>query len=111
MIEQRKKLIEGEGVCTSTLRSKKHGRKQLMQRRKQLVMDAMSTAIQVRQSFGSGLWNPINPYDLAEQLGVEVRFVDITSMEGMYCKAPKPHILLSSHRPLGRQAFNCSHEL
>jgi hypothetical protein len=77
--------------------------------RKQLVIEESAKAIKMRQSLGIGILAPICPYDLAEQLGVEVRFVDITSMEGMYFKTSNPHILLSSHRPPGRQAFNCSH--
>ena len=49
-------------------------------------------------------------FDLAEKLGVEVKFRSETSLEGMYFKNEKV-ILVSSHRPLGRQAFTCAHEL
>ena len=51
-------------------------------------------------------------YDLAERLGVEVRFVDIPSMEGMYLHSEDtPTILVSSLRPPGRRVFTCAHEL
>ena len=72
-------------------------------------------------------------YDVAERLGIEVRFVDIPSMEGMYVRAPsadaqpiilvsalrpagrsadaQPIILVSALRPAGRQAMTAAHEL
>ncbi len=43
--------------------------------------------------------------------GVEVRFLDLPSMEGMYSSASSPTIIISSLRPPGRQAFTCAHEL
>ncbi len=50
-------------------------------------------------------------YDFCERLGIEVRFVDIPSLEGMlYCNH-EPTIIVSSHRPAVRQAFTCAHEL
>ncbi len=58
-----------------------------------------------------GLWVPVCVYDLADEIGVDVRFLPYSSMEGMYCKNPDPIILVSSLRPAGRQAFNCAHEL
>ena len=82
-----------------------------MERRKKLVMDAMAAALKVRRTAGIKLWDPVCVYDLADRLEVEVRFVDIPSMEGMYCKNDLPTILVSSLRPSGRQAFNCAHEL
>jgi Zn-dependent peptidase ImmA (M78 family) len=82
-----------------------------MDRRKQLVMNAMAAALKVRRTAGITLWNPVCVYDLADQLEVEVRFVDIPSMEGMYCKNDLPAIFVSSLRPTGRQAFTCGHEL
>ncbi|HVB22014.1 MAG TPA: ImmA/IrrE family metallo-endopeptidase [Ktedonobacteraceae bacterium] len=84
---------------------------QQMERKRMLAMDAMSAALQLRQSEGFGLWVPVCPYDLAEKLNVEVRFIDLPSMEGMYSKDSKPIILISSLRPAGRQAFTCTHEL
>jgi Zn-dependent peptidase ImmA (M78 family) len=68
-------------------------------------------ALRVRLSAGVELWEPVCVFDLAENLGVEVRFVGIASMEGMYRSGEAPLILIASERPLGRKAFTCAHEL
>lgn len=65
----------------------------------------------MRKRAGYSLDESICIYDLAQKLGVEVRFLDIPSMEGVYCNSGKPHIILSSLRPPGRRAFTCAHEL
>src|SRR6266516_2401904 len=109
MIEQKGKAVAGMGI--STLRPENVERRQSMERRRSLVMDAADAALRVRQSAGLGIWTPMCIYDVAEELGLEVRFVDIASMEGMYCKTATPLILVSSLRPSGRQAFTCAHEL
>ena len=71
----------------------------------------MAAALRMRRRAGSPLDEAICVYDLAEQLGIEVRFADIPSMEGMYCPELGPAIVLSSLRPSGRRAFTCAHEL
>ena len=109
MIEQRNKLVARTN--SSTPSSRYIGRQHSMIGRKQLVLDASAEALKVRRSQGFGLWTPICVYDLAESMGIEVRFLDIPSMEGMYCKEPGPVIVVSSLRPSGRQAFTCAHEL
>ena len=65
----------------------------------------------MRQRAGYGLSDAICVYDLAQRLGIEVRFMDIPSMEGMYYSASDPYIIISSLRPPGRRAFTCAHEL
>jgi hypothetical protein len=55
--------------------------------------------------------SPLCPFDLAEQLGIEVRLTDIASLEGMYVEAERPLILVAADRPAGRQAYSCAHEL
>lgn len=82
-----------------------------MDRRRDLAFDAMAGAMQVRQEAGARLVDAIDIFDLAENRGVEVRFVDIPSMEGMYRKQSPPTILVSAHRPPGRQAFTVAHKL
>src|SRR6266487_5305298 len=109
MIEHKGKAVAGAGI--STLRPQNVERRQSMEQRRSLVMDAADAALRVRQSAGLGIWTPMCIYDVAEELGLEVRFVDISSMEGMYCKNAAPLILVSSLRPSGRQAFTCGHEL
>ncbi len=71
----------------------------------------MADALRMRQTAGFGTTEAICVYDLAERLGVEVRFVGIGSMEGVYLRASPPSILLTSLRPPGRRAFTCAHEL
>ena len=71
----------------------------------------MSAALRMRLSAGVALEEAICVYDLAERLGLEIRFADFPSMEGMYCRELGPTIILSSLRPSGRRAFTCAHEL
>ena len=71
----------------------------------------MAAALRVRRSADFPLEKAICVYDLAKRLGIEVRFADFPSMEGMYCKEAGPAIILSSLRPSGRRSFTCAHEL
>ena len=82
-----------------------------MRNRKAIARKAIADALSLRLSAERGLDKAICVYDLVRSLGVEVRFLDIPSMEGMYYKSPEPHIILSSLRPAGRRAFTCAHEL
>ncbi len=77
----------------------------------QATRRALRAALRVRRSAGVPPWEPVNVFDLAEHLGVEVRFVDIPSLEGVYWRSHSPTIFVSSQRPPGRQAFTCGHEL
>ena len=79
--------------------------------RKRLARIAMTEALRVRRKCGYSPWEPVCVYDLAERVGVEVRFLDIPSMEGIYLQCSNPQIMVSSLRPPGRQAFTCAHEL
>ena len=82
-----------------------------MRDRRAMVRRAMAAALRSRLSAGYGLDHAICVYDLAEKLGVEVRFLDLPSMEGMYSSESSPAIIVSSLRPPGRRAFTCAHEL
>lgn len=79
--------------------------------RRKLAQHATSSALRLRRDAGYSLQDAICVYDLAEKLGIEVRFFDVASMEGMYSNSPKPHVIISSLRPSGRQAFTCAHEV
>jgi hypothetical protein len=57
------------------------------------------------------LEDAVSPISSAESLDIEVRFVDVPSMEGIYLAGSNPTILLSSLRPSGRRYFTCAHEL
>lgn len=71
---------------------------------------ALRAAIELRTKLSISETAPICIYDVAEKLGVEVRFLEGDSFEGMYYK-DKEIILVPTMRPYGRQAFSCAHEL
>ena len=79
--------------------------------RKNIARKAVVDALRMRKRAGYSLDESICIYDLAQKLGVEVRFLDVPSMEGVYCNSGIPHIILSSLRPPGRRVFTCAHEL
>lgn len=68
-------------------------------------------ALRVRRNMGIGLKTPVCVFDLANEMGIEVRFVDAPSLEGIYSRWPEPVIIVSALRPAGRQAFTGGHEL
>lgn len=72
---------------------------------------AVRTALSLRHSARKTFAEPISIYDFVESLNIELRFIDIPSMEGMYSKTGGPVILINSLRPPGRKAFTCAHEL
>ncbi len=78
-----------------------------------IARTATRAAFQARRSLAIPRDMPVNAFDVAESLGVEVRFVDAPSLEGMFSREPHPLIVLPSraHRPLGRLAYTCAHEL
>jgi Zn-dependent peptidase ImmA (M78 family) len=75
-----------------------------------LTQSAMRAAVKARTKAGFDLVSPICVFELAERLGITVRFTDI-NMEGMYDRVPRPRIHLSSLRPLPRRVFTCGHEI
>jgi Zn-dependent peptidase ImmA (M78 family) len=79
-------------------------------KRKELALEALSKALDMRIKLGYEFHVPICIYDFVEKSGVEVWFVKIGSMEGMYVTKPGPKIMISSLRPAGRQSFTCAHE-
>lgn len=82
-----------------------------MTARQRLAKDALRMACRFRRDADIDLQAAICVPDLAERIGVEVRYLDVPSMEGMYSKHPRPTIVISSLRPAGRQAYTCGHEL
>jgi len=68
-------------------------------------------ALQTRKTFlNVEASNPVCPYNLAEAMGLDVRFIDIPSFEGMYL-ADDGVILIAADRPEGRKSFTCAHEI
>jgi hypothetical protein len=83
----------------------------MTQQQKDLARIALDAALSVRHSLNIKISEPICVYDAADRLGIEVRFIDIPSLEAMYQRTPDPIILISSLRSMGRQTFSCAHEI
>lgn len=81
-----------------------------MSEKQQLARQGLLAALQLRQSKEILPGDSLCVYDLAEACDAHVRFDDVNSMEGTYARAKKT-IMVSAHRPFGRKAFTCAHEL
>lgn len=70
-------------------------------------------AFEVRKRLGIPRNRSLNVFETCERLGIKVHFADCKSLEGAYIKAPRTSIFLptTEHRPTGRIAFTCAHEL
>jgi Zn-dependent peptidase ImmA (M78 family) len=75
-----------------------------------LFRKAIRGALATRTQGGVLATSPICVYDVADRLGIEVKFCPGNSFGGMYSK-PSTTILVPSMRPAGRQAFTCAHEI
>lgn len=75
--------------------------------------EAARRSLQLRRSLSIPREHPVNVFDIASTIGVEVQFLDLPSLEGMFYRGPDPRIILPSfaHRPRGRVAFSCAHEM
>jgi Zn-dependent peptidase ImmA (M78 family) len=78
--------------------------------RKHLARTAIHKALEARKSLGIALTEPVCAYTVADQLGLDVWFADIPSMEGIYSAGSRT-VIVSALRPPGRQAFTCAHEI
>ncbi|WP_446745600.1 ImmA/IrrE family metallo-endopeptidase [Silvibacterium acidisoli] len=78
--------------------------------RQRLALRASSAALKARKQGNIASGAPCNVFDLAIEMGIEVRFAPLPSAEGVYSPG-KPVIVVSSLRPQGRQSFTCAHEL
>lgn len=80
--------------------------------RSDLGRRALRAAIRARRQAGVAEDRPLCIFDFAEQNhDVEVWFIDVPSLEGMYQKDSPGRLLVSSHRTPGRQSMTCAHEL
>lgn len=75
-----------------------------------LARSALRGALEVRRRGKISKDAPLCVFDLAERLGLEVRYCAGSSFEGMYAKGSNV-ILVPSLRPPGRQAFTTAHEM
>jgi hypothetical protein len=81
------------------------------QARRTLVLRATTEAEKLRIKCNLSRSAPVDPIDIAEQSGCEVRFMSLPSLEGIYSPEPIATIILGSERPAGRRAYTCAHEL
>lgn len=79
--------------------------------RKSLAQAALLRALRLRTANGIGVDQAVDVIDFASRLGIEIRYVDLPSLEAMYVRGSRPAILISCHRPSGRQVFSCAHEI
>lgn len=75
-----------------------------------LARQGLRGALETRRRIPIAGSDPICVYDIAERLGIEVRFFGGNSFGGMYAKASRT-ILVPTLRPAGRRAFTCAHEI
>ncbi len=69
-------------------------------------------AIEFRVATGLSFENPCDIYEAISEYGIDLQFVDIPSLEGMYLEEPEARrICVSAHRPVGRQHYTAAHEL
>lgn len=68
-------------------------------------------AVATRRELGLAPEEPVDPVDAAHELGLEVRYLDLTSLEGVLVRSGSPTIILGSLRPSGRRNFTCAHEI
>lgn len=77
---------------------------------RELILAGVEGADDLREELGLDPFAPVNPYAIAERLGIRVSFLEV-SMEGFYANQNPPRILLSARRPVARRAFTCAHEI
>ncbi|MEX2381193.1 MAG: ImmA/IrrE family metallo-endopeptidase [Opitutales bacterium] len=82
-----------------------------MSDRKRLIQEALRAAMEVREHTNRDISQPLCIYDVAAEMGIEVRFVSLPSVEGMYSGGDAPTIVIGAQRPVGRRAYTCAHEL
>ena len=82
-----------------------------MSNRKSLLQKALRAAMCVRNQTRKDILQPICVYDVAAELGIEVRFLSVPTLEGMYSASPRPTIIIGAQRPAGRRTYTCAHEL
>jgi Zn-dependent peptidase ImmA (M78 family) len=82
-----------------------------MKNRREYILMASELALKTRLALGYDQKSTICVYDAVEKIEIELRFDDNPGLEGVYYKATTPKIIIGSHRPAGRKAFTCAHEL
>ena len=79
--------------------------------RRDLATKAYRAAFKLRAEQGREQNAALCPYDSATELGIDVVFADIPSLEAMYVGDDQPYVIVAADRPPGRQRFSGAHEL
>lgn len=84
-----------------------------MTNRTALARQALRAALQLRRTLSIARECPVNAFDVAQMSGLDVRFLDTPTLQGMFVRDPGPRVLLPSlkHRPRARVLFSCAHEI
>jgi hypothetical protein len=69
-----------------------------MRSRADMAAKAYRAALQLRTRTQRGTNVPVCPFDVADEIGVEVRFTDIASLEAVYVDDGSPKILIAADR-------------
>jgi hypothetical protein len=75
-----------------------------MNSRTAMARAASTFALRMRSTVQAKPWDAIDVFDLAKAAGVEVRFANISSMEGMYLRHASP-IRLANNRQRSHLSF------
>lgn len=81
--------------------------------RLRLATLSLRGAHQLRRTLSIPRHEPINVFEVAKNVGAEIRFVDASSLEGLVVQELGLKIILPTfkHRPSSRVRFTCAHEL
>jgi IrrE N-terminal-like domain len=83
-----------------------------MSRALEFARIAARRALSFRLENGLPLDTPCDVYELICRHRLDLQFMDVPSLEGMYLDEPESRrICVCSHRPYGRQRFTAAHEL
>ncbi len=84
-----------------------------MNRRTTLARQSLRAAMEMRRNLAIPREAAINAFDAAKMVGIDVRFLDAPSLEGMFVREPGLRILLPTlqHRPRSRILYSCAHEI
>ena len=78
----------------------------------QLGRTALLKVQEVRRSLRLSSQQPISGIEAALKLNLQVRLENLPTVEGLYYKVNSQSlIVLGNQRPIGRQSFNCAHEI
>jgi hypothetical protein len=77
-----------------------------------VLSEAVKVALECRLMHRVGLDTPCDVYELITRHGLDLRFMEVTSLEGLYLADGRAgQINVCAHRPSGLQRFIAAHEL